>query len=216
MVARLLPPHPWTLSKVAPMYLPPDPTEVHPAGFIRRRCRNPRCGAKLKCETDRADAFCGTGALNNSTKTSASSASGQCDQKGPTPAPVLPQALPVQRFHRHPEQFLSRFTPPSRGILTRDEMALTSAHSTGLKTDTKPDRPWHVVAGPSPVWTLPISPFPSTSKPPPATVAQIIVTGPKLHNSVLRLAHRLNRWRRFSGARARRQRPPHQQKEPKP
>ena len=44
------------------MYLPPDPTEVHPAGFIRRRCRNPRCGAKLKCETDRLrDAFCGTG-----------------------------------------------------------------------------------------------------------------------------------------------------------
>ena len=37
----------------------PHSPENHSTGFVRRRCRNPRCGARLKRETDDAPrAFC--------------------------------------------------------------------------------------------------------------------------------------------------------------
>jgi hypothetical protein len=52
------------------MYMRPEPLEVHPAGFIRRRCRNPRCSARLKQETDNPrDAFCCVGCFDQSYRT---------------------------------------------------------------------------------------------------------------------------------------------------
>jgi hypothetical protein len=129
------------------MFLPPDPLEVHPAGFIRRRCRNPRCGAKLKYETDRPrDAFCCRACFAQHYRTACFT----CDR--PMRQKAAQQRFCSNRcrstFRRHPEQFSSRFTPPCRGVADATRNALTSAHSTGLKTGAKPGRAWRVVAGP--------------------------------------------------------------------
>jgi hypothetical protein len=41
------------------MEIQPHLPEVHHGNFVRRRCRNPRCGGKLRAETDNPRrAFC--------------------------------------------------------------------------------------------------------------------------------------------------------------
>ena len=130
------------------MFMPPDPLEVHPTGFIRRRCRNPRCGSKLKRETDRPrDAFCCAGCFDQYFRTICL----VCER------PMRPKAA-QQRFcsnrcrsifRRHPEQFWSRFTPPCTPLADATRKALRSGDSTGLKTRTKRDRPWRITAGPA-------------------------------------------------------------------
>jgi hypothetical protein len=129
------------------MFLPPDPLEIHPAGFIRRRCRNPRCIAKLKRETDRPrDAFCCAGCFEQYFRTICLVCERPMRQK------AAQQRFCSNRcrstFRRHPEQFWSRFTPPARGVADATRKALGSAHSTGLKTGTKRGRPPRIVAGP--------------------------------------------------------------------
>jgi hypothetical protein len=130
------------------MYMPPDPLEVHPAGFIRRRCRNPRCSAKLKRETDRPrDAFCCAGCFEQYFRTICLI----CER------PMRPKAAQQRfcsdrcrsTFRRHPEQFWSRFTPPGTPLADATRKALRSAHSTGPKIGTKRGRPPRIVAGPA-------------------------------------------------------------------
>jgi hypothetical protein len=129
------------------MYMPPDPLEVHPAGFIRRRCRNPRCSSKLKRETDRLrDAFCCAGCFEQYY----GKVCLVCER------PMRPKAAQQRfcsnrcrsTFRRHPERFSSCFTPPCRVVADATRKALTSAHKTGLKIGTKRDRPLRVIAGP--------------------------------------------------------------------
>ena len=131
------------------MYLPQDPTEVHPAGFVRRHCRNPRCGTKLKCETDKPrDAFCCAGCFEQYYRTVCLVCGRTMPQRGRRRRQFCRKRCQSE-FHRHPEQFSSRFTPPCRGVADAGRNALTSAHSTGLKTGAKPGRAWRVVAGPA-------------------------------------------------------------------
>jgi hypothetical protein len=129
------------------MYMPPDPLEVHPAGFIRRRCRNPRCGSKLKRQTDKPrDAFCCSGCFEQHY----GKVCLVCER------PMRPKAAQQRfcsnrcrsTFRRHPERFSSCLTPPCRVVADATRKALTSADSTGLKTRTKRDRPWRQIAGP--------------------------------------------------------------------
>ena len=131
------------------MYMPPDPLEVHPAGFIRRRCRNPRCSSKLKRETDRPrDAFCCAGCFEQYFRTICL----VCER------PMRPKAAQQRfcsnrcrsTFRRHPEQFWSRFTPPCTPLAGATRKALRSVDKTGLKIRTKPGRAWRVIAGPVP------------------------------------------------------------------
>jgi hypothetical protein len=131
--------------------LDPDPLNTVPAalrqsGFIRRRCRNPRCGSKLKCETDKPrDAFCCAGCFDRYYRKICV----VCER--PVHSKAAQQRFCSNRcrsaFRRHTERFSSCFTPPCRGVADATRKALTSAHFTGLKTDAKHGRPWRVVAG---------------------------------------------------------------------
>ena len=126
------------------MYLPPD---LHLAGFTRHRCRNPRCGSKLRRETTQLrDAFCSAGCFEQYYK----KVCVVCER--PMRSKAAQQRFCSNRcrstFRRHPEQFSGRFTPPGRVIADATRKALTNAHSTGLKTGAKPGRAWRVVAGP--------------------------------------------------------------------
>jgi hypothetical protein len=130
------------------MYMRPHPTEIHP-GFIRRRCRNPRCAAKLKRETDRSrDAFCCRACFELHYRTACLT----CER------PMRPKAAQQRfcsnrcrsTFRRHPEQFWSRFTPPSTPLADATRKALGSARKSGLKSGAKPGRAWRVIAGPVP------------------------------------------------------------------
>jgi hypothetical protein len=131
------------------MYLPPDPLELHPAGFIRRRCRNPRCGAKLKCETDKPrDAFCCVGCFDQYYRTVCLVCERPMRQKGRRRRQFCRKRCQSE-FHRHPERFFARWGGAATTLPDAGRNGPGSAHSTGLKTDTKRDRAWRVVAGPA-------------------------------------------------------------------
>ena len=131
------------------MFMPPGSPEVHTAGFIRRRCRNPRCGAKLRRETDRPrDAFCCAGCFQQHYRNVCIVCERPMRQKGRRRRQFCRKRCQSE-FHRYPGQFLSRFTLPLGRVPDAGRNAPTSAHSTGLKTRAKSGRAWRVVAGPA-------------------------------------------------------------------
>jgi hypothetical protein len=143
------------------MHVQPSLPEVN-TGFIRRRCRNPRCGAKLKRETsNRRDAFCSRGCFEQHYRKLCL----VCERplrRNLAPPAGRPQQFcgPKCRlaFHRNPERF------PSVWTQTPDVQrnTLGNAHSTGLKTRAKRGRAPVIIAGPGadlhPLNFLPLDP----------------------------------------------------------
>jgi hypothetical protein len=131
------------------MFLPPDPLEIHRTGFIRRRCRNPRCGSQLKCETDRPrDAFCCRACFEQHYRTVCLVCDRPMRQKGGRRRQFCCKRCQSE-FHRLPERFSTRWRGAATPLPDAGRNALTSAHSTGLKSRTKSDRAWRITAGPA-------------------------------------------------------------------
>jgi hypothetical protein len=119
------------------MYMPPDPLEIHPAGFIRRRCRNPRCGGKLKRATDKPrDAFCCVGCFDQYYRTVCIVCDRPMRQKGRRRREFCCKRC-QSKFHRSPERFLSRWKGAATPLPDAGRNAPRSAHLAGLKTGTK-------------------------------------------------------------------------------
>ncbi len=114
----------------------------------RRRCRNPRCGAKLKRPADNPrEAFCCAGCFEYYFR-------GHClvcerpFKRKTERRRVCSRSKCRHEFQRHRARFLGARYPTS-GL---GHNGLGSAHSTGLKTRTLGGRPFHKVAGPG--WSV--------------------------------------------------------------
>jgi hypothetical protein len=141
------------------LYNPPPPSKLAAIGE-RHRCRNSRCGAKLKPPTtNRLDAFCCSGCFESFYRSRCL----VCEQlfSRKTERRLLCGRAKCKReFQRHPERFsVGRYIG---SVLVPN--GTRSAHSTGLKIGQKGDRPFCLVAGPklSPtafrLATLPLDP----------------------------------------------------------
>jgi hypothetical protein len=133
------------------MDIQPHLPEIH-TGFVRRRCRNPHCGAKLKRETDNPrNAFCCYGCFEQHYRKLCI----VCERplrhkharKAGRPTQFCRQKCKSE-FHRNPGRFLAGWGAPATTLQGPVRNGVRSAHSTGLKTGAKRDRPWRVVAGP--------------------------------------------------------------------
>jgi hypothetical protein len=114
--------------------------EVHHGGFVRRRCRNPRCGGKLKRETNNArNAFCSRGCWEGYYKNRCV----VCERALP-PGPANRQICRRRQCRQELRKYPSRYLTLKNG-----ERPLRSVHSTGLKTRAKGRPTWRVVAGPA-------------------------------------------------------------------
>jgi hypothetical protein len=115
-----------------------------PSNLVRHRCRNPRCGAKLKSSVvNRLDAFCCQGCFDNFYRSHCL----VCEQlftRKTARRQVCHRSRCRHEFQRHRERFSgTRYLASVLGL-----NASRSAHSTGLKIGQKPDRPLRQVAGP--------------------------------------------------------------------
>jgi hypothetical protein len=111
----------------------------------RHRCRNPRCGTKLRQPTDhRLEAFCCEGCFESFYRSRCIVCERPIAQKT-KPRRVCNRQKCRGQFRRHPEQFLSaRY--PGPGL---SQISSGSAHFTGLKIGQKGGRPFRIVAGPT-------------------------------------------------------------------
>ena len=124
------------------MHIQSHPFEIHSDRFVRRRCRNQRCGGKLKQETDNSrNAFCCRGCFESYFR--------KCCLVCERP---LRRKAEQQRFcsskckfayRRHPERFLGVWAQ----VPDAQRSPPTSAHKSGLKTGAKADRPFRLIAG---------------------------------------------------------------------
>lgn len=111
---------------------------------VRHRCRNPRCGTKLKIPAANPDAFCCRGC-------EAQFYSRRCRVCEALFSPKTGRRQTCGRsrcrheFQRHPELFLSSgYATPGLG-----HNALRNPIKPGLKIGTKTGRPFRIVAGPA-------------------------------------------------------------------
>jgi hypothetical protein len=125
------------------MEIQPHSPEVY-RGFVRRRCRNPRCGAKLERETSNPrNAFCCRGCFEQHYRKLCL----VCERP-------LRRKAEQQRFcsskckfacRRHPERFLGVWA----NVPAAQRTPPTSARKSGLKTRAKGRPTWRIGAGPA-------------------------------------------------------------------
>jgi hypothetical protein len=141
------------------MQIHPHSLQIH-TGFVRRRCRNPRCGGKLRAETDNPrNAFCSAHCFESFYR-------GRClvcerPIRRKTERRLICERQTCKgQFRRHREQFL-----PTRYLASvLSPNALGNPIKSGLKIGTKRGRPFRQIAGPelSPrsfhLATLPLGP----------------------------------------------------------
>ena len=122
------------------MSLPSRPTPFQ----VRHRCRNPRCGLKLKTPTTNLrDAFCCQSCRNSFYRSRCLVCEQPFDRKTERRL-ICKREKCRSEFRRHKERFLG--TRYRGSVLAHN--AFGSAHSTGLKTGQKSGRALRKVAGP--------------------------------------------------------------------
>jgi hypothetical protein len=113
---------------------------------LRHRCRNVRCGAKLKVPTDNLRrAFCFRGCFDSYYRARCRVCERPIDRKTERRL-VCKRSECRHEFQRHPERFSG---PPSSGSVLGHNASGNPIKS-GLKTGTKTGRPLCIVAGPAP------------------------------------------------------------------
>jgi hypothetical protein len=126
----------------------PHPPQVD-TGFVRRRCRNLRCGAKLKRETNNPrNAFCCYGCVEQYYRNVCLVCERPLRRKGRRPRRFCRQKCKSE-FHRDQSLFSDLFRLPATTLPGAVRNGVRSAHSMGLKIGTKRDRPFRIVAGPA-------------------------------------------------------------------
>jgi hypothetical protein len=130
------------------MEIQPHSPEVY-GGFVRRRCRNPRCAAKLRRETSNPrDAFCCAGCFEQHYRKLCLACERplrrKSDGKAGRPAQFCSPKCKFA-FRRHPARFLSVWTQTPGAQLN----TLGNADSTGLKSRSKRGRAPVIIAGPA-------------------------------------------------------------------
>jgi hypothetical protein len=111
---------------------------------VRRRCRNPRCGAKLKAPTtDRRNAFCSKGCKVAYYNSRCLICENLFDRKTGRRV-VCSRSKCRHQLERHPERFALSATPLA-GV---GHNASRNPIKSGLKIATKSGRPFRTVAGP--------------------------------------------------------------------
>jgi hypothetical protein len=143
------------------MHVRPAHSEVNTSGFVRRRCRNPRCGGKLRAETDNPrNAFCCRGCFEQYYRKLCLVCERPLRRKAEQQRFCSPKCK--FQFRRHQARFLGKWGPPLPTLPGAQRTPPTSARKLGLKTDTKRDRPPRIVAGPAadlhPLNFLPLDP----------------------------------------------------------
>jgi hypothetical protein len=119
-----------------------DPTPVQQ----RHRCRNLRCrAALLQPVADPRKAFCDAGCRRSHYSRACLVCERALPRKGRRPREFCSERCRL-KYRRFPDRYEGGATT----LQGATGNALTSAHSTGLKTGTKRDRPWRAVAGPTP------------------------------------------------------------------
>jgi hypothetical protein len=135
----------WKIENV--IHIQPHSPEIH-TGFVRRRCRNPRCGVKLTRETDDARrAFCSYSCFAQHYRKLCVVCERPLRSKGRRPQRFCRQKCKSE-FHRDPERFLAGWGGAATTLPDAVRNAVRNAHSTGLKINTKRDRPPRILAGP--------------------------------------------------------------------
>lgn len=129
------------------MQIQPHPPEVH-TGFIRRRCRNPRCGVKLKRETsDPRRAFCCRDCFERHYRKICLVCERPLRGKGRRPRRFCRQKCKSE-FHRNLGLFSDLFRVPATTLPGAVRNGVRSARGMGLKIDTKRGRAPVIIAGP--------------------------------------------------------------------
>jgi hypothetical protein len=121
-------------------------TPDHLVQLTRYHCRYPRCGAKLSEPTDNLRlAFCCFGCFDAYYKKVCLVCERILKPRGRRPRQFCSERC-RSTFRRFPAQFCA----PATTLQGATEYGSRSAHSTGLKIGGSADRPWRVVAGPTP------------------------------------------------------------------
>jgi hypothetical protein len=121
-------------------------TPDHLVLLTRYHCRNPRCGAKLSEPTDNLRAaFCCTGCFDAYYRKVCIVCERVLKARGRRPRQFCSERC-RSTFRRFPAQFCA----PATTLQGATGNGSRSAHSTGLKISHSADRPWRVVAGPTP------------------------------------------------------------------
>jgi hypothetical protein len=116
-----------------------------PSNLVRHRCRNPRCGAKLKRPTeDRLDAFCCQGCFDGFYRFRCLVCEQSIRQQPKRRRLVCTRSKCRHEFQRHRERFRGARYPTS--VLGLNDAR--SAHFTGLKIGSLAGRPYRQIAGP--------------------------------------------------------------------
>jgi hypothetical protein len=131
------------------LYTPPLPTKPASAPGLRHRCRNPRCGLKLRPPTDRLlDAFCCRTCFESFYQSRCLVCERPIERKTGR-RQVCGRSKCRHEFQRHRERFSSTRYP----ALVLGHNASRSAHSTDLKSRSKDGRPltqaYRQIAGPT-------------------------------------------------------------------
>jgi hypothetical protein len=130
------------------MEIQPHLPEVH-TGFIRRRCRNPRCGAKLKRETSNPrNAFCCRGCFERHYRKICLVCERPLRSRTGRPRQFCSPKCKV-KFHRARERVLGQWGLPLVTLPGALRKGSRSAHSAGLKTRAKGRPTWRILAGPA-------------------------------------------------------------------
>jgi hypothetical protein len=121
-----------------------DHDHEHYHGRVRHRCRNPRCGGKLKSPTDDPHgAFCCSGCFERYYRSRCLVCERPIAQKT-KPRQICDRQKCRNEFRRHRERFEGARYPAS--VLT--QISSRSADKTGLKTRSKRGRALAKAAGP--------------------------------------------------------------------
>jgi YHS domain-containing protein len=130
------------------VHIQPRHPEIH-TGFVRRRCRNPRCGGKLRQETSNPrNAFCCHGCFEQHYRKLCLVCERPLRRKAERKAGRPTQFCSPKckfAFRRHPERFLDVWV----NVPAAQRNTPRSAHKSGLKTRAKGRPTWRVVAGPA-------------------------------------------------------------------
>jgi hypothetical protein len=119
-------------------HIPTAASEVH--NLVRHRCRNVRCGAKLKTPVkDPREAFCCSGCFGAFYRSHCLVCEAALP-KGPANREICRRAKCRQELRKYPHLYRS----PKTG-----ERPSRNAHFTGPKIVAKPGRPLRIVAGPA-------------------------------------------------------------------
>jgi hypothetical protein len=144
------------------LHIQPHLPEIHNR-FIRRRCRNPRCGGKLKRETSNPrNAFCCRGCFEQHYRKVCLVCERPLRRKAEQQRFCSPKCKFA--FRRHPERFLGVWA----NVPAAQRTPPTSARKSGLKTRAKGRPTWRIVAGPA----ANLDPINLTIPPDPDTAAR--------------------------------------------